>query len=237
MATIGTAQNGSLRKEAWFALGYYAIYMVYMFLRPESDVMHWLSLVLLPLLLIYLYQRFTSSGWSLRSSLSTVGLRKGNLRTGLVWAIPVGLGLSLIIQLFLSSNREAFREILTSGKFLYLAPLALVLLLLTVGVTEEFFFRGILQTRLAALLRSNVLAVLATSILFGLYHLPYAYLKPSWPTYGDLGSAFIAAMSNGILGGLILGGVYVLARSNLVAVILVHALIDVFPAMTQIRFG
>ncbi|UCF20415.1 MAG: CPBP family intramembrane metalloprotease [Gemmatimonadota bacterium] len=237
MATIETTQDGNLRAEAWLALAYFTIYMVYMFVRPEGELMHWLSLVLLPLLLISLYQRFTSPGWSLRTSLRTIGLRRGNLKTGLAWAIPFGLGLSLVIQLFLSSNREAFRQILLSGKVLYFAPLAFVLLLVTVGITEEFFFRGVLQTRLTALFKSNVLAVLATSILFGLYHLPYAYLKPTWPTHGDLGAAFIAAMSNGILGGIVLGGIYVLARGNLIAVIFVHALIDVFPAMTQIRFG
>jgi len=211
--------------------------MAYMFVHPEGELLHWLTLVVVPFSLIFVYQRLTSTDGSLRSSLGTVGLRRGNLTTGLVWAIPLGLGLSLAMQLLLSSNQEAFRETITSGRFLVLAPIAFAFLLATVGFTEEFFFRGVLQTRLAALFNSNVAAVVVVSALFGLYHLPYAYLNPSWPTNGDLGAAFKAAMFNGILGGVVLGVVYVRAKGNLVAAIIVHALIDLFPAMTMIRFG
>jgi membrane protease YdiL (CAAX protease family) len=227
----------TLKREAWFGLAYYAGYMAYMFVRPEGELMHWLTLVLVPFLLLCAHQRGVTTNWSLRSSLGSLGLRKGNLTTGLAWAIPFGLGLSLAMQLLLSSNQEAFRALITSGKFLYLAPIAFVFLLVTVGFTEEFFFRGVLQTRLAALFRSNIAAVLVVSILFGLYHLPYSYLNPNWSTHGDLWAAFKAAMFNGILGGVVLGVVYVRAKGNLVAAIIVHALIDVLPAMTMIRFG
>lgn len=191
----------------------------------------------MPLTLLGLYQRRVWGDWSLRATLSTVGLRQGQLGRALVWAVPLGLGVSLFMQLFMSRNAEAFRELVTSGRALYLAPLAFLLLLLTTGVTEEFFFRGVLQTRLAGAFRSNLLGVIVTSILFGLYHVPYAYLNPNWPSYGDLAAALQAGLANGILGGVVLGVVYVMARGNLIAAIIVHALIDVFPAMTQIRFG
>ncbi len=226
-----------MKSEAGLALVYFLLYMGYLFLNPESELGHWLTLVALPLALLILYQRRVWDNWSLEKTLTTVGLERGSLTRGLVWAIPLGLGVSLVLQLLLSSNVDAFRELITSGRFLYLLPLALVLLLLTAGLTEEFFFRGVLQTRLAALLRSNVLAILVVSVLFGLYHLPYAYLNPHWPSAGDLGAAFQAAMVNGMLGGVVLGAVYVFARGNLLAPVIVHALIDLFPAMTQIRFG
>ncbi|UCC47734.1 MAG: CPBP family intramembrane metalloprotease [Gemmatimonadota bacterium] len=226
-----------MKSEAGLALVYFLLYMGYLFLNPESELGHWLTLVALPLALLILYQRRVWDNWSLEKTLTTVGLEKGSLTRGLVWAIPLGLGVSLVLQLLLSNNVDAFRELITSGRFLYLLPLALVLLLLTAGLTEEFFFRGVLQTRLAALLRSNVLAILVVSVLFGLYHLPYAYLNPHWPSAGDLGAAFQAAMVNGMLGGVVLGAVYVFARGNLLAPVIVHALIDLFPAMTQIRFG
>ncbi len=226
-----------MKSEAGLALVYFLLYMGYLFLNPESELGHWLTLVALPLALLILYQRRVWDNWSLEKTLTTVGLEKASLTRGLVWAIPLGLGVSLVLQLLLSRNVDAFRELITSGRFLYLLPLALVLLLLTAGLTEEFFFRGVLQTRLAALLRSNVLAILVVSVLFGLYHLPYAYLNPHWPSAGDLGAAFQAAMVNGMLGGVVLGAVYVFARGNLLAPVIVHALIDLFPAMTQIRFG
>ena len=59
-------------------------------------------------------------------------------------------------------------------------------MMLTAGFTEEFFFRGFLQTRLEVLTRSRVAAVLLASICFGLYHLPYAYFNPAWPSAGDI---------------------------------------------------
>lgn len=230
-------RKADLQREAFAALAYYVAYLGYLFINQESDLLHWVSLVILPFALICIYQRYTWSAWALGGGLGTVGLSKGNLSTGLLWAIPIGLGISLVMQLYFSRQQEAFRELLTSGRVLYLAPIALLLLLLTTGFTEEFFFRGVLQTRLAELFKSNVLAVLAVSVLFALYHLPYAYLNPNWPSHGDLGAALQAAMFNGILGGVVLGVVYVKAKGNLIACIIFHALIDVFPAMTQIRFG
>ncbi len=44
-------------------------------------------------------------------------------------------------------------------------------------------------------------------------------------------------MFNGVLGGVVIGGVYALANGNLIAAILVHSFIDLFPAMTLIKFG
>jgi membrane protease YdiL (CAAX protease family) len=226
-----------LKSEALLAIAYYALYVGYLFLHQENEVTHWLTLVVLPLTMLCLFQRRSRDDWSVRTSLRTVGLERGQLGRGLVWAVPLGLGVSLIMQLFLSRNAEEFRQLITSGRALYLAPFVFLLLLLTTGVTEEFFFRGVLQTRLAVAFRSKLVGVIVTAILFGLYHVPYAYLNPNWPSYGDLGAALQAGLANGFLGGVVLGGVYVMAGGNLVAPIIVHALIDVFPAMTQIRFG
>lgn len=233
-ATLG---HTDVKREARLALVYYALYVGYLFFHQENEIAHWLTLIIVPLTLLCLYQRRAWDDWSLAASLSSVGLKRGQLGRGLAWAIPLGLAISLLAQLLLSRNSREFLELLTSGRVLYLAPIAFLFLLLTTGVTEEFFFRGMLQTRLAGAFRSNALGVIATSLLFGLYHAPYAYLNPNWPSYGDPAAALLAGLSNGILGGVVLGVVYIMAGGNLVAPIIVHALIDVFPAMTQIRFG
>ncbi|MGD8869621.1 MAG: CPBP family intramembrane metalloprotease [Gemmatimonadales bacterium] len=237
MATEGRRERHSFKSEALLALAYYALYVGYLFVHQENEIAHWVTLVVLPLTMLCLFQRRAWDDWSVRASLGTVGLERGQLARGLVWAVPLGLAISLILQLFLSRDAETFRELISSGKAFYLAPLVFLFLLLTTGVTEEFFFRGVLQTRLVVAFRSKVVGVLATSILFGLYHVPYAYLNPNWPSHGDLGAALQAGLANGFLGGVVLGGVYVMAGGNLIAPIIVHALIDVFPAMTQIRFG
>lgn len=230
------SSDSGARRRALLALGYFAVYMGYHFWRPESDPLHWVSLVIVPLALIYAFEREPEGERSLRATLASVGLRRGNLATGLRWAIPLGLLISALAALA-SSRRAEVWDVVTSVRALYMLPAAFLLLLLLAAFTEEVFFRGILQTRLTDWTRSRVAGVLITALLFGIYHIPYAFLKPSWPSYGDLGAATTVALWEGGLGGLILGAVFVFAKRNLVASILVHALIDLFPAVALIRFG
>jgi membrane protease YdiL (CAAX protease family) len=140
------------------------------------------------------------------------------------------LGLALSgLQLVLSRNRAAILELLLTGRGLIILPVAFVLMLFTAGFTEEFFFRGILQTRLQARFRSSVVAVMVASVLFGIYHLPYAYLNPRWPSHGDWTAAAGAAFGQAIPAGLILGTLYA-RRPNLLACVLVHTMTNLLPA-------
>jgi membrane protease YdiL (CAAX protease family) len=158
------------------------------------------------------------------------------MTTGLWWAVAVGLAVSGL-QLVLSRNSGEILNLFSSGKAFYLFPLSVVLMLFTAGTTEEFFFRGVLQTRLQMRLRSNIAAIAVTSVLFGLYHLPYAYLNPRWPSHGNWPEALGAAFGQGVPMGLILGFIYARTKNNLVACALVHALINSFPAMLFIKIG
>ena len=222
----------NFKAEAVVALAYFGVYLAYLFFSLENEAAHWLSLVLLPLgTLVFLHRR---RGYPLRETLASVGLKKGNLSRGLLWAVILGLVLSAL-QLVASDRSAAILEIVSSGSIAYLLPLTFVFLLLTAGFTEEFFFRGVLQTRLGALTGSRVWAVFATSVLFGFYHLPYAYLNPNWPSYGDFGAALISALGQGIIGGLVLGFIYERTDRNLVASVLVHTLINLLPATTMIH--
>jgi membrane protease YdiL (CAAX protease family) len=65
--------------------------------------------------------------------------------------------------------------------------------------------------------------------LFTLYHLPYAYLR--WPSAGDLPAAFGAAAASGVVAGLPIAVVFWHSRGNLAAAIVLHACIDLQPAM------
>jgi membrane protease YdiL (CAAX protease family) len=153
------------------------LFLGYLFLALENEFLHWISLVVLPFAAIVLLQGLRFGSWSARASFRSVGLKRENLTTGLWRAIALRLTLSGL-QLVLSRTSGEILDLLSSGKALYLFPLSVVLMLFTAGTTEEFFFRGILQTRLQQLLRSNVLAVAISSVLFGAYHLPYAFLNP-----------------------------------------------------------
>ncbi len=57
------------------------------------------------------------------------------------------------------------------------APLALAWMCLEAGLTEEFLFRAAFQTRAEAWLRSDVAAIVAMAVLFGLAHAPGYVLR------------------------------------------------------------
>jgi membrane protease YdiL (CAAX protease family) len=230
-----TSPEPDIRRETPWALTYFALYILYLFVSLEGELLHWFTMVLIPFGFFFLYQSRRFGSRSIRSTLSSFGLTKGKLLNGLKWAILIGLTLSFL-QLFLSRYSDQILSNLRSGRFVYLFPMALVLMLLTAGFTEEFFFRGLLQTRLQQLFASKIVAVIVTSILFGIYHIPYAYLNPRWPSHGNLPEALSSALGQGIPMGLILGTVYARTKNNLVACVVVHSLLNSFPAMLAIPF-
>ncbi len=222
------------RWEAWAAPVYFALHLAYLFRHRESEILHWVTLVALPLALVWLGRR--SGSRPPVPLAATFGLRRGNLSRGLGLAVLLGLGVT-VFQLFGSRFGPQILDEFRSGRALWLLPLAFLLMALTAGFTEEFFFRGFLQTRLETLFRSRVAAWLTTSLLFGVYHLPYAYLNPRWPSAGDWGAAWSAALGQGVPGGLLLGGLYLLTGRNLLACVVLHSLINAAPAMTLVRFS
>jgi membrane protease YdiL (CAAX protease family) len=230
-----TTENAALpgRRESLAALIYFALYMAYLFAARESELLHWLSLVAIPLAIVFALR---PGNRSLRAALESFGIRRGNLRKGVGWALLLGTAFGFV-QIFLSGNSAETQEAIRTGRALYLLPLGFVLMMLLAGFTEEFFFRGFLQTRAEALLRSKWLAVLIVSLLFGLYHLPYAYFNPNWPSAGDWSASWVAALGNGVPGGLVLGALYVKSNRNLVACVVLHSMIGAFPAMTLLKFG
>ncbi len=217
------------RREAAFALSYYALYFAYLMWRQEGEISHWVTLVILPLLGLWWLRAPKRTQRSFWSTVGSVGLVPSRLKLGLATAVGVGLVLQ-VVQLLNRAQRAELVELFQSGRGPLMLLLAFIVLLGTVAFTEEFFFRGILQTRLTALFRSSLWGVLLTSLLFALYHFPYAYLDPDWASAGDPVRAVQLAMANGILGGLVIGWVFVRAKGNLVATILLHALIDLIPA-------
>jgi len=224
------------RGEGALVVLYFLVYLLYLSWTLEGELRHWLSLVALPLAILLLLGRMRDPAYSLPAALASTGLRRGNLTRGLWIAALLGIALGAL-QLAISSHGAEILSLVRSGKVTFLYPLALATMLLTAAATEEFFFRGVLQTRLGALLRSRAAAVVVASLCFGLYHLPYAYFHPRWPSHGDLGAALIASFGQGVPGGLVLGSLFEGTRRNLLACILLHGMINAAPAMTMIRFG
>jgi membrane protease YdiL (CAAX protease family) len=224
------------RRESTAALAYFALYLSLSFWSPGSELRNYLFLVALPLLLVFVLRAEDPLSRRPGPVLASFGLRRGNLRTGVWLAVALGI----LIGLFQLTQRRAgpeLWELIRTGKALYLFPIAVLFGLLTAGFTEEFFFRGFFQTRMERLTGSPWLAVLIATVAFGLYHVPFAYLNPNWPTAGDFPAALRLGMVEGALGGVILGAAYVLWKRNLLACVVLHGMIDAVPIMTMIKFG
>jgi membrane protease YdiL (CAAX protease family) len=220
--------------EQWLAPVFFLGYMAYLFWSLEGELGHWGTMVLLPLLLVIFLNRGRENPFS--SALATFGLKWGTLRRGLGLTMVLGVVLGMV-QLFMSRSGPVALDAFRTGTALYLLPLSFVLMLALAGFTEEFFFRGFLQSRFETLMGSKWWALLLTSLLFGIYHLPYAYFNPNWPSAGDWGAAWMSSLGQGIPGGLVLGGLYIYSRKNLAVCIVLHALVDAFPVMGMIKFG
>ena len=98
------------------------------------------------------------------------------------------------------------------------------------GLVEEFFFRALMQTRLAAFLKSETAGAVTMMVVFGLFHAPGLVLRGAGVIEG-LGSAptplQAAAYCLAVMGVAALPFAVLWARSrNLWIVILVHAAND-----------
>ena len=236
MSTLDRTVDGITTRESLTALAYFALYLAFSFWSPGSEMRNYLTLVAVPLLLVVFLRRGDPINRSPSPVLASLGLRRGNPRTGVAVALILGLLLGLF-QLTQRSATAELWEMIRTGRALYMFPLAASFGLLTAGFTEEFFFRGFLQTRVERLTGSAWIAVLVVTVAFGLYHVPFAYLNPNWPTAGDFPAALRLGMVEGGLGGVILGAAYVLWKRNLLACIVLHGMIDAVPIMTMIKFG
>ncbi|MFI4935575.1 MAG: CPBP family intramembrane glutamic endopeptidase [Caulobacterales bacterium] len=108
---------------------------------------------------------------------------------------------------------------------------AFVWMAIEAGLCEEFLFRAVLQTRLAAVLQSEAAAVVIGALIFGLVHVPGLWLRSGDAVSGHSKNLIeVIAYAIAVLSpaGLFLGFVWARTRS-LLLVVLIHALVDVLP--------
>ena len=151
--------------------------------------------------------------------------------------LPVVLavgGAFLAFQYFVSGGGAAFRrEHFTAFQLLLGLPLCFIWLLLEVGLVEEFFFRALVQSQLAAAFKSEVSGVVLMSLIFGLAHAPGFIFRHAGELEG-LGSQPSAldsvAYSIVVLAvsGITFGVIWARTK-NLFALMLVHAAGDLLP--------
>jgi membrane protease YdiL (CAAX protease family) len=165
------------------------------------------------------------------------GIQREGLRALYKDHLPVVLAVSgafLAFQYFVSGGGAAFRrEHFTGFQLLLGLPLCFMWLLLEVGLVEEFFFRAVVQSQLAAAFKSEVSGIVLMSLVFGLAHAPGFIFRHAGELEGlgpHPGALDALAYSIVVLAvsGIAFGVIW--ARSkNLFALMIVHAAGDLLP--------
>lgn len=168
------------------------------------------------------------SGYNLRQ-LAPVSGRARHL------VVIVGMSLLLLgFQAFLGRGLKDIASAHVSSRLLwYGVPLTFAWLALEAGVVEEFFFRVLLQTRLAAVFRSELGAIVLMSLIFGLAHAPGLYLRTGLtqeglPPHPSLLMAIGYSIVITSVAGFFLGILWARTR-NFAVVVVVHAMGDLLP--------
>ena len=169
------------------------------------------------------------------------GLQFAGLRalTGNHLAVVLALsGAILVFQYFLGGGAAPLRRGEFSAAQLAIGlPLCFLWLFLEAGLVEEFFFRGLLQTRLAVWFESEVTGVALMALAFGLAHAPGFILRRAGlaeaigqnPSAADAIAYAIVVLS---VGGIFFGIVWARTR-NLYAVMVIHAATDLLPNLKE----
>ncbi len=165
------------------------------------------------------------------------GIQREGLRALRGSHLPVVLivgGAFVVFQFFLSGGGASFRhQHFTTNQLLLGLPLCFVWLLIEVGLVEEFFFRGLVQSQLAAALKSEVSGIVLMSLIFGLAHAPgfifrhAGELEGLGPHPGALDAIAYSIVVLAVSG--ITFGVIWARTKNLFALMLVHAAGDLLP--------
>lgn len=226
--------------ELRVALAWYAVYMALSVAAKgggilASEVSKWLWFVAIPMGLLFVV---ACPKTSLVSVLRSTGFRRRGSGKAALLGLSAFLALAPLIALSLPASRtqELIALLQNPGRFLVVALISLVLSFFTAAFTEEVFFRGVIQSRIQSVFGSETQACVMTAVLFGIYHLPYAYFSPSWPTHGNMALAFSSVVTEQMVIGLLLGVLWARTR-HIAASMVFHALINLPMFMTVLKFG
>jgi membrane protease YdiL (CAAX protease family) len=152
---------------------------------------------------------------------------------------PPLLVLGAIILALLCVVSPALSEITalhaSAATLAWAAPAAFIWLAIEAGLCEEFLFRAVLQTRLAAVLKTEAGAVVTGAVLFALAHVPGLFLRghpgvDGYSTDPVQVIAFTIAVLSPV--ALLFGTLWARARC-LLLIVLLHAAVDVLPNLSD----
>jgi membrane protease YdiL (CAAX protease family) len=177
-------------------------------------------------------------GYTWRELLAFTRLNRVELRALLIMMTVLAL-----LQFTMGRGPEEVRALMSERGFamwqvLLLAVPAWLWLCVEAGIVEEFLFRVLLQSRLAAWSRSSVVGVVGMAVLFGLAHAPGYVLRGAYAKEGmahapDALSAAAYALVVVSPVGLVFGLIWARTRS-LTLVVLLHGWADLIPNLASL---
>jgi len=185
------------------------------------------AMVVLPLWL------FRLRGYRWRTLLDLAPGDRREWRALLVLCLALG-----VFQLVVGRGPQMLAEVgAAPWQVALVAPLTFAWLTLEAGLTEEFLFRVLLQTRLAAWLRSETAAIVVMALLFGLAHAPGYVLRGGYAFEGMAGPPDpLTAATYSIVVVSVIGfmfGVLWARTRSLWLVVLVHGFTDTIPHLAE----
>ena len=188
-------------------------------------------------LIVFVVVPFAIFRFGFGCRLRDFGIQREGLRalcgSHLAVVLVVG-GAFVAFQYFLSGGGAAFRHgQFNANQLLVGLPLCFIWLFVEAGLVEEFFFRALVQSNLAAAFKSEVSGTVLMSLIFGLAHAPGFIFRHAGEVEG-LGSnpSALDAVAYSIVALAISGvtfGVIWARTKNLFAVMLIHAAGDLLP--------
>lgn len=224
--------------ECWVSIGWYSVFfLLSMVSRGEGilagEFSKWIWFIVIPIALLLIVH---GRKIDLAATLQSIGLHRRGLGKAVLFAILAYAVMIPVIAMFLPDPQlQKLQTILHDPfKALIILPLSMGLSFITAATTEEIFFRGIIQSRLAEVSGSEIRGCLIAAFLFGIYHLPYAYFSASWPTHGSIVWALASVLTEQMAAGVLLGILW-MRTHNLFAPIVFHALVNTLAIMTMLR--
>jgi membrane protease YdiL (CAAX protease family) len=250
-----TALSISVRPDGWEMIvlaGYIIALSVYLIGGPQWIDQHlpssWIAssrirffITLIKKLIVFIAIPFAIFRFGFGYRLRDFGIQLEGLRLPRRNHLPVVLvvgGSLMAFQYFLSSGGAAFRQgHFTLYQLLLGVPICFIWLLFEVGLVEEFFFRALVQSRLAAAFKSEVTGIVLMSLVFGVAHAPGFIFRHGGEMEG-LGSSPSALDSIAYsivvlaISGIAFGVIWARTK-NLFALMLIHAAGDLLPNFTN----
>lgn len=159
-----------------------------------------------------------------------------NYKALFIWIIFSSL--LLLLNYYAGNGARPLREgMFSASQLLKAIPLFSIWLFIEVGLVEEFFFRGLLQNRLGAIVRSKTGAICISALIFGLVHAPGMYLRQAGINDGlgeapTLLNSIVYCIAIQSIPGLFLGILWERTR-NLWLLMAIHAMFDLLPGLSE----